>query len=81
MEIKVIGMGCDKCDALYANTLAALEKAGITARVEKVEDLVEIVRLGVMAAPTLMVDGKLVLSGRTATVQAIVKLLEKEQGK
>lgn len=81
MEIKVIGMGCDKCDVLYANTLAALEKAGITARVEKVEDLVEIVRLGVMAAPSLMVDGKLVLSGRTATVQAIVKLLEKEQGK
>ena len=81
MEIKVIGMGCDKCDALYANTLAALEKAGITARVEKVEDLVEIVRLGVMAAPSLMVGGKLVLSGRTATVQAIVKLLEKEQGK
>ena len=81
MEIKVIGMGCDKCDALYANTLAALEKAGITAQVEKVEDLVEIVRLGVMAAPSLMVDGKLVLSGRTATVQAIVKLLEKEQGK
>ena len=81
MEIKVIGMGCDKCDALYANTLAALEKAGITARVEKVEDLVEIVRLGVMAAPSLMVDGKLVLSGRPATVQAIVKLLEKEQGK
>ncbi len=81
MEIKVIGMGCDKCDALYANTLAALEKAGITARVEKVEDLVEIVRIGVMAAPSLMVDGKLVLSGRTATVQAIVKLLEKEQGK
>ena len=76
MEIKVIGMGCDKCDALYANTLAALEKAGITARVEK-----EIVRLGVMAAPSLMVDGKLVLSGRTATVQAIVKLLEKERSK
>ena len=42
MEIKVIGMGCDKCDALYANTLAALEKAGITARVEKVEDVVNI---------------------------------------
>ena len=81
MDIKVIGMGCDKCDALYANTLAALEKAGITARVEKVEDLVEIVRLGVMAAPSLMVDGKLVLSGRTATVQAIVKLLEKERSK
>ena len=56
-------------------------KGRITARVEKVEDLVEIVRLGVMAAPSLMVDGKLVLSGRTATVQAIVKLLEKERSK
>ena len=41
----------------------------------------EIVRLGVMAAPSRMVDGKLVLSGRTATVQAIVKLLEKERSK
>ncbi len=80
MDIKVIGMGCEKCDALYANTLAALEKAGIRAHVEKVEDLVDIVRLGVMSAPSLMVDGKLLVSGRVATVQAIVNLLKKERG-
>lgn len=80
MDIKVIGMGCEKCDALYANALAALEKAGIRAHVEKVEDLVDIVRLGVMSAPSLMVDGKLLVSGRVATVQAIVNLLKKERG-
>ena len=80
MDIKVIGMGCEKCDALCANTLAALEKAGIRAHVEKVEDLVDIVRLGVMSAPSLMVDGKLLVSGRVATVQAIVNLLKKERG-
>ena len=77
MNIKVIGMGCDKCDTLYANTLEAVEKTGITATVDKVEDLVEIVALGVMSAPSLMIDGKVVVSGTVASVKTIAKLLEK----
>lgn len=77
MNIKVIGMGCDKCDTLYANTLEAVEKAGVTATVDKVEDLVEIVALGVMSAPSLMIDGKVVVSGTVASVKTITKLLEK----
>ena len=59
MEIKVIGTGCDKCDRLYENTQEALRNLGMEANVEKVEDLVEIVKLGVMTSPSLMVDGKL----------------------
>ena len=77
MEIKVIGTGCDKCDLLYENTQEALRNLGMEANVEKVEDLVEIVKLGVMTSPSLMVDGKLVISGREAKTREIEKLLSR----
>ena len=75
MEIKVIGEGCEKCDKLYENTLLAIEKLGLDAKIEKVEDLMDIVRLGVMTTPSVMVDGKLIISGRVPKVKDIVKLL------
>ena len=70
MNIKVIGTGCDKCDALYANL-------GLQADIEKVEDLVQIVRLGVMQSPSLMVDGRLVSAGRELKTKQVEKLLKK----
>ena len=75
MDIKVIGTGCPDCSRLYENTRRAVERLGLDASVEKVEDLMDIVRLGVMSAPSLMVDGKLVLSGRVAGVDQIAALL------
>lgn len=66
MNIKVIGTGCEKCDKLYNNVKEALEETGIQAEVEKIEDLMEIVKLGVMTSPSLMIDGNLVVSGRVA---------------
>ncbi len=77
MEIKVLGEGCEKCSRLYENTKEAVAQLGLDARVEKVEDLLEIVKLGVLSAPSLMVDGKVVLSGQVASVKAIAKLLQK----
>jgi len=52
MEIKVIGEGCEKCDKLYENTLLAIEELGLDAKIEKVEDLMDIVRLGIMTTPS-----------------------------
>ncbi|MCI2058644.1 MAG: thioredoxin family protein [Oscillibacter sp.] len=75
MIIKVLGEGCDKCRQLYENTQAAVAQLGLDAQVEKVEDLMEIVKLGVMTAPSLLVDGKLVVSGHAASTKSIVKLL------
>ena len=77
MDIKIIGTGCDKCDSLFANTKEAVAKLGLSATVTKVEDLVEMVKLGVMTVPALMVDGKVLLSGRTATTDKIITLLKK----
>ena len=77
MDIKVIGSGCPDCDRLHTNTLEALSELGLEATVTKVGDLLEIVKLGVLSAPSLMVDGKLVVSGKVAGKKEIVKILKK----
>ena len=76
MDIKVIGTGCEKCGKLYDNVLEALKEPGYEEKVERVDDLLEIVKLGVMTAPSLMVDGKLVVSGRVAKKEEIKRFLK-----
>jgi len=78
MNMKIIGSGCPDCSRLYDNTIAALQELGIEAEVEKIGDLMEIVKLGVLSAPSLMVDGKLLVSGKVASQKEIVKLLKKQ---
>ena len=77
MDIKIIGSGCPDCDRLHANTLEALAELGLDATVTKIGDLLEIVKLGVLSAPSLMVNGKLVVSGTVASRKEIVKILKK----
>lgn len=79
MNIKVIGTGCDKCSKLYENTVEALSKLEIDANLEKVEDLIEIVKLGVMSSPSLMINGKEVVSGQVVSTDKIIKILKKYQ--
>ena len=76
MVIKVIGTGCEKCDRLYQNVQEAVTELGVDAEIRKVEDLVEMVQLGVMSAPSLMIDGKLAVSGRVPSVKALKEILE-----
>ena len=75
MNIKVLGEGCEKCSQLYENT--KVKELGIDAEIEKIEDLIEIVKLGVLSAPSLMVDGEILVSGQTTSVKRIKKLLQK----
>lgn len=76
MNIKIIGSGCPDCSRLYDNTMQALQELNMEAEVEKIGDLIEIVKLGVLSAPSLMIDGKLVVSGKVASRKELVKLLK-----
>ncbi|WP_461810222.1 thioredoxin family protein [Faecalimonas sp.] len=76
MSIKVIGTGCDKCDKLYENVMRAVEEMGVDATVEKVEDLMEIVKLGVMTSPALMIDGKMVSVGKVTKKDEVKKYIQ-----
>lgn len=77
MEIKVLGTGCAKCKTLMEYTEQAVEKLGVSASVEKVEDFEEMMKLGVLSTPALVVDGKVLLKGRVAEVSELVELLSK----
>lgn len=79
MEILVVGSGCEKCGKVYNETLEAVRELNLTANVRKVEDLVEIVKLGVMSAPALIVDGKLLAAGQPLSKKRVIQLLEKNR--
>ena len=76
MEIKVLGSGCPKCIQLEKNVKEALSLLSIEANVEKVTDYQDIISYGVMSTPALVVDGKVLFSGRVQTPKAITKLLK-----
>lgn len=57
MEIKVLGPGCARCRETEQLVSSAVQEAGITASVEKVTDFREMMSLGVMATPAVVIDG------------------------
>ena len=77
MDVKIIGAGCPDCDKLKASTEAALKELGIKAEIQRISSLKDIVLLGVMTAPSLLVDGKLLISGQAASKEEVKKQLEK----
>lgn len=76
MEIKVLGTGCPKCKALEKLTREAVAELGVDANIEKVEDIVKIMSYGIMHTPALVVDGKVVLSGRLPNITEIKNLID-----
>ena len=77
MDIKVIGMGCNECDSFYANVRQAIKNMSLDVEAQKVEDLVEIVKVGVMQSPALMINGRLVIAGRSAKVSELEKAIKR----
>ncbi|HPF51708.1 MAG TPA: thioredoxin family protein [Draconibacterium sp.] len=77
MDIKVLGTGCPKCKALEKAVVNSLSELHIQADVSKVEDIMEIMQFGVMQTPALVINGKVVLSGRLPKDQELKSLLTK----
>jgi small redox-active disulfide protein 2 len=77
MEIKILGPGCPKCKSLEKLTREVVEKNGINATITKVEDIMEIMKYGVMSTPALVVDEKVIVKGRVPSSDEIKQLLTK----
>jgi small redox-active disulfide protein 2 len=75
MDIKVLGTGCPKCKALEKAVNISLSELNIQADVSKVEDIMQIMQYGVMHTPALVIDGKVVLSGRLPNEKELKNLL------
>jgi small redox-active disulfide protein 2 len=76
MKIQILGTGCAKCKKLTENAVAAAKELGISAEIEKVTDIQEIMKAGVMSTPALAVDGSVKSAGKllsVAEIKAIIK--------
>ena len=76
MIIKILGSGCKKCVALGENAKTAAQAASIDAKIEKVTDIVAIASYGIMSTPGLVIDEKVVSSGRVLSAPEIEALLK-----
>jgi small redox-active disulfide protein 2 len=77
MEIKILGSGCPKCKTLEKLTREVVDQNGIDATVTKVEDIMEIMKYGVMTTPALVVNGKVEIKGRVPSSDEIKQVLTK----
>ncbi|MCK9451152.1 MAG: thioredoxin family protein [Bacteroidales bacterium] len=75
MEVIVLGTGCPKCKSLEKATRDAVTELGLNANVEKEEDIMKIMAYGIMHTPALVIDGKVVASGRVPNEKELKTLL------
>jgi small redox-active disulfide protein 2 len=75
MIIKILGPGCTNCKNLERVTREAIADLGLDATVEKVTDYPTIAGYGVMSTPGLVVDEKVVVSGRVPRAAEVKTLL------
>ncbi|HEX2970280.1 MAG TPA: thioredoxin family protein [Bacteroidales bacterium] len=79
MDIKVLGTGCSKCKALEKITRETITEMGIPATVTKEEDIMKIMSYGIMNTPGLVIDGKVVLSGRIPSISEMKEILTRNK--
>ncbi len=75
MNIKILGSGCQKCKTLEKLTQEVVTQNGIDATITKVEDIVEIMKYGIMTTPALVVDEKVEIKGRIPSIDEIKRVL------
>lgn len=78
MEIKVLGTGCAGCKALHETVKQVVAELGIDAVVIKEEDLIKIMAYNIMKLPGLVIDGKVVSSGKKLSADDVKSLITKE---
>ena len=74
-KIQILGVGCPKCNKLAENAKAAIQELGVECEIEKVTQINEIMKFGVMMTPALAIDGEVTMVGKVASVDEIKQML------
>ncbi len=74
--IKVVGSGCPKCNKLTENVTKAADELGLDYQIIKVTDLMEIAETGIMQTPGLIINDKIVVTGKVPGVNKLKEMLE-----
>lgn len=75
MKIQIFGMGCPKCDKLAKLAKEAADELGLNYELQKITNLDEMKKAGVMLTPALGINGTVKLSGKIPTLDEMKKIL------
>jgi len=75
MDIKILGTGCAKCNQLEKVTKEVLQEMGVEASVDHVKDIVKIMEYPVLTTPGLVINEKVVVSGKVPSKAEMVKII------
>lgn len=75
MKIEILGTGCAKCNELEAVVKQAVAKSGKFVQIEKVDDIMKIMEYQVVSTPGLVIDGKVVSTGKVLSVDEVIALM------
>ncbi|HEY9168184.1 MAG TPA: thioredoxin family protein [Lutibacter sp.] len=75
LNIKILGTGCPKCKQTTAAVQEVVAENNIDTTIEKVEDIMEIMKYNVMSTPALVINGELKIRGRVPSKAEITALL------
>jgi|Deesub1362A_J573_1020465.scaffolds.fasta_scaffold00413_34 small redox-active disulfide protein 2 len=81
MEIKILGVGCQRCEKVYEMVERAVNEMGIDAKIVRIKDINDIIDHGVFTVPALVVDGEVVLAGKLPSYEEVKRILEGEKNK
>ena len=76
MEIKVLGPGCPRCQQAKKVVREAVAEAGVSAKVEKVTDMMTIAGYGVLGTPAVVVDGEVKSVGKIPKKEEVVQWIK-----
>ena len=76
-NIKILGTGCPKCKRTTALVEEVVKETGIDATIEKVEDIMEIMKYNVLSTPVLVIDDEITIKGRVPSKAELTELFNK----
>jgi small redox-active disulfide protein 2 len=76
MKVQILGMGCPNCKKLKANAKAAIEELSLNAEIVDVDNMDDIMEMGVLMTPALAIDGDVKSAGKVLTVAQVKGFLE-----
>jgi small redox-active disulfide protein 2 len=74
-KIQILGTGCPKCKKLAEFAERAAKELGIEYEIQKVTDINEIMKFGVMITPAIAVDGNVKVAGKVPSVEQLKEML------
>ena len=73
--IKILGTGCPKCQSMTGVVKDVVSENNIDATIEKVEDIMEIMKYNIMTTPALVIDDIITIKGRVPSKDEVMRLL------